>query len=218
MIRPEAKPGLVLLAGDLHAFPIKRSDWYVIVAADRGAIHALEQGILPDRVIGDFDSLPREHIEAIERAGVPVKRLPVDKNLTDGEACIEHAISVGADPIVVAGGLGGRFDHVLGNVLLLARIREAGRTGWATDGRQRVYFLEDDLTVPGEPGDLLSLIPLTSVLTGVTLTGARWTLDGDTLYFGSTRGLSNEFVEPRITLTATSGRALVVTTPRRYIS
>src|SRR5690554_5704125 len=116
------KPSLILLGGDLYDFPIHREEWEWIVAADRGAAHALKQDVAPDYVVGDFDPLSATHYERVLSLGLPITRLPTAKDLTDGEAAVDWALEKGARLLVLAGGLGGRIDHTLGNLFLLQRI------------------------------------------------------------------------------------------------
>lgn len=209
------RPGLVLLAGPLAGFPIRPAEWAFIVAADGGARHALAQGVLPDHVIGDFDSMAPEDERRLAAAGVPVTRLPREKDLTDGEAAVRWAIERGAaDFVVIAGGLGGRFDHALGSVILLEQLSRAGLGGYVTDGRQRVYLLRNGLQIPGKPGDQVSIIPLTSAVSGVTVRGVRWPLRDATLLASSTLTVSNEFVAGTASFSLRSGRAVVVHVPR----
>lgn len=210
---PAGKPGLVLLNGDLYDFGLNPADWAFIVAADGGARHALDRGVLPTRVIGDFDSLAPSYRAALERHRVPCDVLPVAKDLTDGEAAVDWALAQGPSSLVIAGGLGGRLDHTLGNVFLLHRLRAAGVNGWVTDGRQRVYLLADRLTVSGNVGDQLSIVPLTPRMAGVTAEGVRWRLAGATLHWGSTRPLSNELTHTRADLSVGEGLGLVIITP-----
>ena len=147
------KPGLVLLAGQLLDFPIRSQEWAFIVAADGGARHALRQNVRPHHVIGDLDSLSPEDELRLMSDGVPLTRLPTAKDMTDGEAAIQWAIAQKTSKqIVIAGGLGGRFDHSLGSVILLEQLARAGLSGYVTDGRQQVYLLTDGLTVPGRAG------------------------------------------------------------------
>lgn len=220
MHQKDVRPGLLLLGGELFDFPIRPDDWAFIAAADRGAQHALEQGVLPDWVVGDFDSLPEHMCQSLRSAGVPIEQLPVDKDLTDGEAALKRAMTSGVETVVLAGGLGGRFDHTLGNVLLLTHLYDAGLFGWVTDGRQRLFLLRDSLKAPltihGEPGDQLSIIPLSLTVEGLTLRGVQWPLRDDTLSFASTRSLSNEFMDHLATLSVRSGLALVAITPARF--
>lgn len=209
-----AKAGLVLLAGRLRAFRIDPAEWTFIVAADGGARHALEQDVMPDHVIGDFDSLSPEDERRLLSAGVPFTRLPADKDMTDGEAALQWAIAErAAELIVVAGGLGGRFDHSLGSVILLEQLAQAGVDGFVTDGLQQVYLLKDGLAVPGLPGDQLSIVPLTDKVEGVSVHGVRWPLRDATLDAASTLTVSNEFVDNVASFTVRRGRAVVVRVP-----
>lgn len=209
------KPGLVLLAGDLFDFDIARRDWAFIVAADGGARHALSQKVRLDHVIGDFDSLTPQELDVLAAAGVPTTRLPRDKDLTDGEAAVRWALTnTGADEIVIAGGLGGRFDHALGSLVLLEQLARGGRRGCVTDGRQTVYLLVQDLVVPGRPGDQISIVPLTPQVTGVSATGVRWPLQGATLSAASTLSISNELTDRSARFAVAQGRAVVVHVPR----
>jgi len=212
------KPGLVLLGGDLADFSIAGRAWAFIVAADGGARHALRQGVLPDHVVGDFDSLAPEDLARLKACGVPVARLPRAKDLTDGEAALRWALARSdAGFIVIAGGLGDRFDHSLGSLALLEQLAAAGRRGCVTDGRQTVYLLADGLLVPGEAGDVLSIVPLTPQVTGVSVTGVRWPLEDATLTAASTLTISNELTEPPARFSLKEGRAVVVHIPKRVL-
>lgn len=208
-----SKPTLILLGGELYDFPIVADDYEAIIAADSGAAHALRQGVLPSFVVGDFDSLAPEDEAALTAQGVVTKRLPVAKDLTDGQAAVDLALSLGSRQLVLAGALGGRFDHSMGNVLLLHRIQLAGATGWVTDGRQRVYLLTHRLEFSGGIGDQLSIVPLTETVTGVHVSGVRWPLSDAKLRLGETLSLSNELTEPTVRLAVERGMALVVVTP-----
>lgn len=208
--------GLVLLAGELHDFPIRQTDWAFIVAADAGAIHALNQGVIPTKIIGDLDSLPADQLDALTQADAHIVQLPVEKDFTDGEAAVHWAVQQDVDTIIIAGALGGRFDHALASVLLLEHLHKAEINGWATDGRQTVHLLHEHLDIPGLPGDQLSIIPLTHTVDGVSLQGVKWPLSEASLTFASTWSLSNEFAAEQASVSIDSGRALVVTTLARF--
>lgn len=211
------KPGLVLLAGQLLDFPIRSQEWAFIVAADGGARHALRQNVRPHHVIGDLDSLSPEDELRLMSDGVPLTRLPTAKDMTDGEAAIQWAIAQKTSKqIVIAGGLGGRFDHSLGSVILLEQLARAGLSGYVTDGRQQVYLLTDGLTVPGQPGDQLSIVPLTPKVTGFGVNGVRWPLRNATLDASSTLTVSNEFIGPSAAFSVREGRAVVIRVPRQF--
>ncbi len=100
----------------------------------------------------------------------------------------------GFQEIIIFGALGGRLDHTLANVLLLALPRFAAVQIRIVDDHEEALLVRDGsaVTVEGRPGDTVSLLPLGGDARGVTTAGLAWALDGDTLRFGSSRGVSNE--------------------------
>ena len=83
-----------------------------IVAADGGFRHVKGKKVLA--LIGDFDTL----YDIPE--GVDIVRFPVEKNSTDGELALDYIKSLGAEKAVIYGGFGGKPEHVIGNLNLLA--------------------------------------------------------------------------------------------------
>jgi thiamine pyrophosphokinase len=165
-----------------------------VIGADGGAARALDWGLVPDLVVGDMDSLPAPARAVLEARGSRFVKHPRAKDETDLELALNAAIDAGADEIVVFGALGGRLDHMLANVLLLALPRLEGVIVHIVDGRQLARLLRSGETaeLEGQPGDLVSLLPLGGDARGVTTEGLAWALAGDTLRFGFSRGVSNE--------------------------
>jgi thiamine pyrophosphokinase len=97
-----------------------------VIAADYGAHLARAWGWPLDLLVGDLDSLPADEVETIRAAGVPVIAAPRAKDETDLELALARALYGGAREIVICAALGGRADHLLANVLLLARPELAG--------------------------------------------------------------------------------------------
>ena len=114
----------------------------LVVAADGGARLAGPLGVTIDRWVGDGDSLPETEIAALEAAGIPLERTRRDKDESDTELAVAAALRLGADGVVVVGGLGGtRIDHALANIGLLAMPALAGRRAILLDGRSRVSLI-----------------------------------------------------------------------------
>ena len=107
----------------------------VIIAADRGYILALEQNKTPTIVIGDFDSsnIP-ENLKTI--------KLNVEKDNTDGEACIDWAKDNGFNEITIYGITSGRIDHQLANISLLAYGNKLGLKVVGDDRDCRLLYLK----------------------------------------------------------------------------
>jgi len=159
------------------------------VAADAGAATALSFGITPDVVLGDFDSLDPAVLRGLN---VPIESHPRDKDATDGQLAIERALQAAPDALYLVGFLGGpRLDHGLANILLLTRIEVA--TVLLDDRNEcRLLRPRSEHAWQPEPSEVISLIPLTEVVQGVSTRGLRWPLHGETLQRGETRGVSNE--------------------------
>lgn len=189
--------------------------WDWVICADSGARHALAAGFQPDLLIGDFDSVdPRDR----RRLGdVPALSFPSDKDKTDTHLAVDWALAQGATYVVIAGGLGCRFDHTLANAQLLVAIhsRAAGEkrprpTGVVTDGRQAVYLLVDHLELTAPAGTILTVLPLTPRLEGLSERGLRWELTDRDVALGDTLTVSNEFTGQRARLSLARGMALVI--------
>jgi len=187
-----------------------------VIAADSGADSAVAAGITVDRLVGDMDSIDPATLTATEAAGARVDRHPVDKDLTDFELALEAALGRSPQQIVVVGGDGGRFDHVLGNVTVLAglaeRHPEVAVEAWFGAAHVVVATPRRPVVVRGTAGDLVSMVPLHGPAIGVRSAGLRWELDDETVFTGFSRTMSNELVaaEARIALT---GGTLVVIQP-----
>jgi thiamine pyrophosphokinase len=167
-----------------------------VIAADFGAHHARAWGWPIDLLIGDLDSLPAAEIQAVCAAGVLTVTAPAAKDETDLELAVAHALSDGATELVICGALGGRADHLLANVLLLARPELIGVETIIADGVQTLRLLRGGgacLALAGAPGDLLTLLPLAGDTEGVSTAGLLYPLADETLFFARARGVSNVF-------------------------
>jgi thiamine pyrophosphokinase len=187
-----------------------------VIAADYGAAHARVWGWPLDLLVGDLDSLGAAEAALVAASGVPVITAPTGKDETDLELALAQALALGIHEIVICGALGGRADHMLANVLLLARPELTGRRVTLADGRESIRLLRGDgsspahLELSGAPGDLLSLLPLAGDADGVTTEGLQYPLHDETLFLGQARGISNVFSGSRAGITLRRGLLLVV--------
>ncbi len=196
----------------------------LVIAADGGARLAGGLGVTIDRWVGDGDSLPEADIAALQAAGVPLERTRPDKDESDTELAVAAALRLGADGIIVVGGLGGpRVDHALANIGLLAMPALAERTAVLLDGRSRVTLIRapgpDGAAVsrrlPGRPGDTISLLPMGPGVEGVTTKGLVYPLADEPLPPGAARGLSNLRSSPDAVVVLRRGLLLIVESPAR---
>jgi len=176
-----------------------------VIAADSGVEHALLVGLSVHHVVGDFDSASPEALATAEAAGAKLERHPTAKDATDLELALDAALELGARRIHVLGGHGGRLDHLLANLLLLARPQHVDVTVTAQMGAARVAVVRDAATLQGAIGDLVTLLPLHGPARGVTTTGLLYPLAGEDLPDGTTRGVSNELLHDPATVTLAAG-------------
>lgn len=187
----------------------------MVVAVDGGLEHLKPLGIIPDAVVGDFDTVNRtvfQEYHKLEQVAWEIHR--PEKDETDTELAIETAIQMGAGRITILGGTGGRIDHLLANIHLLSGCMERGVSASIVDRQNRLYLLNQGRTFRREEihGTYLSFIPLTERVEGITLTGFKYLLQGKSITIGREAGLcvSNELVEETGTITFDTGILICV--------
>jgi len=181
-----------------------------ILCADGGTRHALALGLTPNVIVGDMDSLPSNFQPSTFNGEFVL--FPKDKNETDLELAINHALTLNPESILILAALGGRMDQTLANIALLSNLRLSTFDIRLTDGVEEIFFCRDQAKVEGRSGDIVSLIPWQGEVTGVFTENLRWHLHYETLYLDKTRGISNEMTAEIATVTIRSGLLLVVHT------
>jgi thiamine pyrophosphokinase len=186
-------------------------DFYI--AADGGAEAWLALSIPPEVVIGDFDSLDESVVEELRSQGAKIFRYPPDKDQTDLELALEYAKQIGADHVVVIGGLGGRWDHSLANLFLAAneKFTDLKIEFWYNEDRLFVIHNSAELFTTG--GERVSLIPLKGDVKGVVTEGLLFPLNKEALPFGTSRGVSNVATNEIARVSVESGYLLCVISP-----
>ena len=187
---------VVVVAGGERApaLPANLPHDALVIAADSGVDHALALGLRVDVAVGDFDSVSPGGLARVEADGARIERHPADKDKTDLELALDEAVRAGAHDITVLGIGGGRLDHLLANALLLASPAFAHCQIVAFDRDARVHVVHAGgaaTPLPGQPGEILTLLPVGGAAVGVTTAGLRYPLRGESLTPGTSRGVSN---------------------------
>jgi thiamine pyrophosphokinase len=146
----------------------------LVIAADSGFDLALRLGILPDLLVGDLDSVaasPGLAAFPAER----IRRFPRDKDETDAELGLRLFAERGIRSIVLAGGGGGRLDHLLAVAGLFER--ESPPAAWYT-ALERVERVDGEARLSGCRGRRVSFFPLGAAAGGLSSEGLKWPLDG----------------------------------------
>ncbi len=180
------------------------------VAADSGADLALAMGQRVDLLVGDLDSISPAGLEEVRSAGGDLREHPREKDKTDLELAIDAALEGDPDRLVVVGLAGGRLDHALANIGVVAAAARDGVEVDALIGSARLAVVKGRRTLTGALGETLSLLALLGTAAGVTTTGLEFPLDDEPLRAGSARGMSNRFVAPEAVVVVRSGTLVAV--------
>jgi thiamine pyrophosphokinase len=206
---------LIFANGDLTEPPelpdlLARAD--LIIAADGGANSCRCLGIIPDVLIGDLDSIDPAILKEFQEKAVAIHRHPPRKDATDLELALDFAMIQGARQVWLFGGLGGRWDMSLANVLLAAQEKYKTLSFTIPGPACLLHILHpgEPFTLSGSVGQTVSLLPLRGDVRGLTLHGFAYPLHDATLPFGTTRGISNVLNEPAATVQFHGGVLLCI--------
>lgn len=181
-----------------------------VIAADSGLSSAATLGLKVDLVVGDLDSVDRDDLARAEALGTRIDRHPEDKDRTDLAIALDTVRDEGPAQVTVVGGHGGRLDHLLANVALLASEAYADLRIRALLGPALLHVVRDEVHLQGQPDELVSLLAVHGEAYGVTTHGLRFPLEDAALYPGSSRGVSNRFSRTHAQVTVTDGVLVVV--------
>lgn len=187
---------LVIANGVLGSLPqlsqlLQKAD--LIIAVDGGSLHCRTLGIVPDILIGDFDSTPETLLAEFEKQGSRIHHHPPRKDATDLELSLDLAMEKGAREIWLTGVLGGRWDMSFGNVLLLTHTKYKNISLRIFEETCVMAVLHPGTTILGEAekGQTASLLVPGEDVENVSLKGFEYPLIRQTLCKGTSRGLSN---------------------------
>lgn len=177
----------------------------MVIAADAGLLYLEQAEIFADLVIGDFDSL--KHIPQHPN----VRKLEAEKDDTDMLAAVREGLKLGYERFHIYCGMGGRIDHTLANLQLLAFLSQSGKRGLLFDKTNVITAITDQTLAFREiASGVISIFSCTDKSTGVTLQGLKYPLNNAVLTNTFPLGVSNEFTGRESAVTVKDGTLLVV--------
>lgn len=181
-----------------------------VICADGGLERVKNYGIVPDIIIGDFDSVNPYVLKQYEH-NIPIEKFPSEKDSTDMELAVEFAISKGYNNIILVGASGTRLDHTMANILLMERYYKIGVHITIIDNNNEMRIISDntDLNIEFKEGYYISLIPVTDYIQGLNLEGFKFPLDNVNVQRGSTLCISNRINSNKGRITLRKGTAIV---------
>ncbi|MDR7443339.1 MAG: thiamine diphosphokinase [Armatimonadota bacterium] len=198
------------MAGGRGRLPSGLRSAPLVVCADGGAERVRKAGWRPHAVVGDLDSLDPDTLAWLKRIGAQVFEHPRDKDKTDTELAVDLVAERGYRRAYLLSALGGRPDHLLGNLLLLHYAAQRGLDLRIRQGGILVQLVRDRVRLDARPGDLVSLFSLLPVSSGISTRGLRFALLDGTLRLGSSLGISNEVVAQNPEIEVRDGELLAI--------
>ena len=204
-----------------------------LIAADRGLEFFLDYLILPDVVIGDFDSLSEDGKNFLEMQNedipyggmlewklqkgegkvVEVVRLRPEKDDSDTQSAMNYAIQNGAKEIVILGVTGNRVDHLMANFGLLVLAQKQGAEVTLVDRYNYMKLISDGTVLKKSEqfGKYVSFFPFGGNVTDLTLEGFKYPLSNYCLTAAdSGLTVSNEIISEHARVTFSSGVLLMI--------
>ncbi|HJC10260.1 MAG TPA: thiamine diphosphokinase [Candidatus Blautia merdigallinarum] len=190
-----------------------------IIGIDRGLEFCYKYNIVPNYILGDFDSISPKILSFYEGGEIPVKRFQPEKDATDTRIGLELAMKLGSQKIFLLGATGGRLDHYMANVKSLLIPMEQGVQAWILDSQNAITVLDQGTKLKKDRqfGKYVSFFTMGDRVEGVTLTGFKYPLKDHTLVNSDEIGVSNEIQEDSAEITFRSGVVLMIMSKDRNI-
>ena len=174
-----------------------------VFAVDRGIEICRACNILPQILIGDFDSAEKSAVDWAIENKIPVERHPVEKDLTDTQLALQlFGANISA---IVTGIFGGRADHLFSNIFTCANSKVRN---FLADEREIIFYVKGGETVEVnffEKPFALSLLPITEICAGVTSENLHWEVSNATLKQNFPNAVSNRIESSKIKISLETG-------------
>lgn len=191
---------ILVCAGDMGEEKILYEKGDFLIAVDGGLEHISRRGLVPDFILGDFDSLKEDFLPMLQAFGEKhpgeIMTLPVEKDDTDTIAAAKTGLERGYRDFFIYGGLGGkRLDHTLANIQTLAFLKKQGAEGRLVGQGTELFILCKETVIfdSGFEGNF-SLFALDPEVRDVTIRGMKYPLEKGTLLSSFPLGVSNRII------------------------
>ncbi len=191
---------------------IKEDNWDYVIAADRGLEVCYALNFTPDFMIGDFDSISENVLAHYQNMQIPVLTYPSQKDDTDTELALKVALEQKPERVTIYGATGTRIDHMLANISLLRLGVLHNISVEIVDDKNRIRLISDTFQMKKteQYGDYVSFLPMTEMVTGVTLKGFQYNLTDGVLVHGNSLGVSNQIAEEEVYVSVKNGILIMI--------
>ncbi len=175
-----------------------------IICADLGYKKCIESSLLPDIVIGDFDSSPYPENE------LKTIKIPTVKDDSDTFFCLKKAIELGYNDITIYNAIGSRADHTWANILCLDFCNKKNVSCKIVDENNKIYTVSNKLKLEKGKYDYFSVFAFLCCAEGVSIKGAAYEINNRNINIYDQYGLSNEFKDNTVYISVKKGTLLII--------
>ena len=179
-----------------------------VICADDGLTHAVTLGLIPDRVVGDFDSVSEAIVDQYRHSQTVFDQYPSRKDKTDTQIAVDTVLDMGADEVWIVAGAGTRLDHSCANLMLLFRIAEKGAGAYLINQYNLIFPILTESHIQGDPGQVISFLPFGGDALVDVSEGLSYPLDGLHLPATEPIGISNVMTDASAYVRVKKGRLL----------
>lgn len=189
----------VIGAGDLTVCSLHPGEEDMVIAVDGGLSYCGVMEVEPDLIIGDFDSVNEQELQAVEilKQQIPdrVIQLSPQKDDTDMLAALKLGLERGYRDFRLYAATGGRLDHTIANLQCLLYLKNRDARGYICDGTGMIFVMKDEeVRFKKNMEGYLSLFAMNREAKGVTIQGMKYPLEQAVITNDFPVGISNEFI------------------------
>lgn len=190
---------------------LEKNKFETIIAADKGLEALNKINVMPNYIIGDFDSVNKTTLNQYENKNIEITYLKPEKDFTDTHMAIKLAIEKRAKHITIIGATGTRMDHTLANIHALNETLQNNVPTEIINENNRIMLINKKAKlIKNTNYKYVSIIPLTTKITGVTLKGFKYNIENATINLGESIGVSNEQIEQEALIEIKEGIAILI--------
>lgn len=160
----------------------------LIISADGGGNYLKSEGIFPNVVIGDLDSITPSALKYFREKGSEIIKIK-EQETTDFEKSLRYCIQKKLKSIVVLGAAGLRPDHTVNNLSILKRYCNCADIRIITEEFE-MFMTDKNIEFKYRPGNVVSFIAMPAAV-NITTSGLKYKLRGEDLEFGKREGSLN---------------------------
>lgn len=189
---------------------VSNKEYKNIISVDKGLEILDKCNIKPNYIIGDFDSLNKDILKKyLDDKKIKIIELNPEKDYTDTHMAIKLAIELNSTNITIIGAIGTRIDHTLANIHIMKEALEKNISCEIINENNNIKLINKS-TIIKNNYPYISLIPLTSKVSGITLKGFKYSLNNAIMKIGESVGISNELVEENATIEIKDGILIII--------